>query len=186
MKKKSSYKWPCATNPCCPRVSSISVSIGAYRCHLKQSTKTAFTTSSNNVALSPTPHQHYQILLNKVCFWKKKIDNLTYCCHLKPTPSSTEQVNDISLSCCIWCISRIFPLMCFERCSSFPAQLSRHHAAALSLYSSLAVCHRPLRCGVLVRVSAIQAVLCSSCWVSSYLPYLSYNGFSLFPWTKFH
>lgn len=44
-------------------------------------------------------------------------------------------------------------------------------SAAVS-WSSLALCQAPAWHSIPVQVSAIQALLCSSHWVSSYLPYL--------------
>ena len=57
-------------------------------------------------------------------------------------------------------------------------------SAAVS-WSSLALCQAPAWHSIPVQVSAIQALLCSSHWVSSYLPYLPETGLLCFLYLSF-
>ena len=65
--------------------------------------------------------------------------------------------------------------MCFESCFSFPAR-----ALLLFLCPPWLSARPLLGSSIPVQVSAIQALLCSSHWVSFYLPYLPETGVSLF------
>lgn len=63
------------------------------------SLKQPFVSSSNTAASSQSILPD-SLKTNKFCFGRgEKGDNLTHGCHIKPTPSSTHQRNNISLSC---------------------------------------------------------------------------------------